>query len=639
MPDLCFFREGSVLRFSKFAVGLFGSVLFSLLPPISSFAAPSAPVPLDNWSYSALDKLGGLGLVDSSLAGIRPWSRREVARQVTEAREACTRQACPPVAGELLDRLEREFAAELTRGIPTVPGTFELHDNERQVKDADGTLYLSYRLTNTGGHAGSFRIAATVAGMEGNGGPAGIFADRDENGLPDRATPLPQDVDIAGGASVSFVVAVPDSIDRPSPAGRVHVTAMAAPVQGGKGGFTPLREMRLGYFYKKGSPSLFPGTDAHQFALNTNNDGIDYREHHNLQVVLESEARLGKYLLFNWRPLVEVRDGGGASLHTLQGLAALGLGPLQLSVGRQSLWWGQGRRGTLLLSNNARPLDMVRLTNPVPARLPWFLRVLGPFRFDFFVSRLEEDRVVAEPYFGGLRFDLRPFSWLELGASRTVIFGGEGRPGVGFDDLLTIVGGENVGGSSESNQIAAIDARIRIPALAGLEIYGEYGGEDQADLLDVIPFFCKKAFLLGLYLPRLEPSGRLGLRLEHADLSTINLDSSVWYRHGTYESGYVYEGNLLGHPVGGDGRETWGELRWFARPDLTLAASFAYQRRGETLAEQEKHYQPALSATWQAKEHLDLTLRYAYDRVKNVGFVDGENDEYHFGGVEVRAFW
>src|SRR6266851_4119492 len=37
-------------------------------------------VPLDSWIYPALDRLAGLGLIDSGFTGLRPWTRRECAR-------------------------------------------------------------------------------------------------------------------------------------------------------------------------------------------------------------------------------------------------------------------------------------------------------------------------------------------------------------------------------------------------------------------------------------------------------------------------------------------------------------------------------------------------------------------------------
>ena len=48
-------------------------------------AASSINVPLDDWSYDALDKLSGFGLLNSDMTGSKPYTRLETARLVLEA--------------------------------------------------------------------------------------------------------------------------------------------------------------------------------------------------------------------------------------------------------------------------------------------------------------------------------------------------------------------------------------------------------------------------------------------------------------------------------------------------------------------------------------------------------------------------
>src|SRR5579871_3132577 len=69
-------------------------------------------VPLDSWIYPALDRLAGLGLIETGFAGMRPWTRRECARLVTEAASQLTDPDENPPAAELVERLEREFRPE-----------------------------------------------------------------------------------------------------------------------------------------------------------------------------------------------------------------------------------------------------------------------------------------------------------------------------------------------------------------------------------------------------------------------------------------------------------------------------------------------------------------------------------------------
>jgi len=78
----------------------------------SSPANQGSPyVPLDSWVYPALDRLAGLGLIDSSFVGLRPWTRRECMRQLSEAEEKLTGGENNE-AQRLVDVLQREFRPE-----------------------------------------------------------------------------------------------------------------------------------------------------------------------------------------------------------------------------------------------------------------------------------------------------------------------------------------------------------------------------------------------------------------------------------------------------------------------------------------------------------------------------------------------
>src|SRR5213080_1765127 len=69
-------------------------------------------VPLESWIYPALDRLAGLGLIDSGFAGMRPWTRRECMRQLSEAEEKLTGQQENNEAQKLVDTLQHEFRPE-----------------------------------------------------------------------------------------------------------------------------------------------------------------------------------------------------------------------------------------------------------------------------------------------------------------------------------------------------------------------------------------------------------------------------------------------------------------------------------------------------------------------------------------------
>ncbi len=398
-------------------------------------------------------------------------------------------------------------------------------------------------------------------------------------------------------------------------------------------GYIKPREIRLNYVSQDGQEAVYSngGVVASQFPLNYNNSGIEYVDQ-NMSLSVQGEVRLGSRLLVELRPqlLFSEGDENDAELSLLDGRVALQLGSLEFSAGRQALWWGPGRHGSLVLTDNAEPRDMVRLTNPVPTLLPSIFKYLGPFKVDVFWSQLEEERVVPDPYFAGLRLNFKPLPWVELGASRTVMFGGKGRPDVDWDEFVTILGGRNLsGGEDTSNSLAAIDALIRLPFLFGAEIYGEVGGEDEAN-----HFFSKEAYLAGLFLPQLEPSGRLSLRVEYADIS-----EPAWYRHSQYRSGYTYEGTVMGHHAGGAARDTWLEIGVIVAPELQLALGFDYEERGLDQPHSEEYREMQLSLDWAFAEHYSLNGAFAYGRAENFNFVAGNDKDFSLMTVGLRGHW
>jgi hypothetical protein len=290
---------------------------------------------------------------------------------------------------------------------------------------------------------------------------------------------------------------------------------------------------------------------------------------------------------------------------------------------------GQGRHGSLVLTNNADPFDMIRLTNPNPVLLPWIFKYLGPFRFDLFLTELEDSRVVPEPYFGGLRLEIKPFPWLSLGACRTVMFGGDGRPSVGFSDFMTIVSGKNLSGDDDtSNSIAGLDARLKIPSMWGLELYGELGGEDENS-----GFIDGFAYLYGVYLPQLEPSGRTSLRIEYADISHLD----PWYRHSAYQSGYTYRKKIMGHHVGGEAEDIFVELEILLPNDLVMKLGYDYEKRGFDQPVYEKHRQASVDLRWDIYPGLSLNAGWKYDSVENFEYLSGQDEDFYLTELAVSG--
>ena len=73
------------------------------------------------------------------------------------------------------------------------------------------------------------------------------------------------------------------------------------------------------------------------------------------------------------------------------------LGRCEIEAGKDSMWWGPGYHGSILMSNNAEPFKMLKLSTPSPVSLPWIFKALGPFKVVWFLTQLEDDRPVPEP--------------------------------------------------------------------------------------------------------------------------------------------------------------------------------------------------------------------------------------------------
>ena len=377
-----------------------------------------------------------------------------------------------------------------------------------------------------------------------------------------------------------------------------------------------LKSAYVNLVYLEGERSFIPGIKAAQHSLIYNNDGIEPKEGLNTYLGFDLEWGAARPISLYLTPLFAMEDGVGAG-EFKKAFVKLSFSGLDLDIGKRALWWGQGKHGGLFLTNNAEPLTMVRLTNPDAVVLPWLFRYLGPFRFDTLVSRLEHNRDIPEPWFAGLRFIIKPHRILEIGLTRTFMMGGKGRPGITLERLFDIAFGENKEGNDDlSNSIAGVDFRFSFPSL---DLYGEWGGEDEAGGLP-----SGHAYLLGLYVPELAPG--LDFRVEYADL-TFTGTPPPWYQHGLYSSGYTYKGRILGHHVGGGGRDLFLEAGIMRRDRHNVSLKLDYEERGVAIqVVTEKHYQFGFDWKYQLGKAMTgwtVDIGLAYERIKNADYTSG----------------
>ncbi|MBI5017677.1 MAG: hypothetical protein HZB55_19580 [Deltaproteobacteria bacterium] len=292
-------------------------------------------------------------------------------------------------------------------------------------------------------------------------------------------------------------------------------------------------------------------------------------------------------------------------------------GKWSFKIGRDSVRLGPGYRGSLLLDDNARPLDLWQVRTEEPLYLPWVLERLGGFRFTLFNAFLSDEHpsppdprygsgvnAVPDPRLLGMRLSYHPALWLDLGLSRTILYSGKGRETYDTPkdwwELLT-ASNENVyAGQShryDNDQYAALDATLRLPFLRDLgplkagKIYWEHGGTDfnapwSSGSNGSLRFgLLRTSDLVGLYLS----TAVSDLRVEVA-----RTDKS-WYRHGQYPQGYSYDGLPLGHPMGGDAQSVFVQVSRFFSPAWKVTAGYDWEERGRHLTEEEKRSEGTLA--------------------------------------------
>lgn len=344
----------------------------------------------------------------------------------------------------------------------------------------------------------------------------------------------------------------------------------------------------------------------------------------------------------------------------LQNLNAhLVVGNFEVEVGRDNLSWGQGRNAGLLVSHNARGLDMVKIANARPFRLPWLFRHLGPTKLSLFLADLGPNQVFPGSLLLGYKMSFLPFRSVEIGASLVNEFGGEGSPPSSFwekvADAMPFLE-DFVGATRFSNKIAGLDMRIRIPRARGLEIFAEAMIDDwDLDRLKSM-LWQDAAYIFGVTVPRLTNAATVGFSAE------LHHTGIRFYRHPQFISGVAMDGFIIGDNLGPDGNAAYAWIDWDVDDRNLLSFGGAYERRstdrysaltasgvagpeGFFNIEQfprEKRYRATVS--WRGNgqiqgRRMSVRAGVGYERVRGFDFVAGSGRDNFLGEMALQVFF
>jgi hypothetical protein len=238
----------------------------------------------------------------------------------------------------------------------------------------------------------------------------------------------------------------------------------------------------------------------------------------------------------------------------------------QVSAGKQAMSWGIGEGGAMLLSNNAEPLKMIRLTRTIPAELPGFFRHFGKFRTELFVAKLDGGLYVPHRLMWGQKISFNVTPYFEMGWGRTVILGRGANAMAGdafttanfFNNFLARKRPQWPGGPQEvpGDSRFAFDFNFDPPWLKhAISIYGDLFTDD-------LPIYMynptRGAYRFGIFIPRLPHLSRADFRSEATSSESPDFEYPTGgllnYYNSIYRDGYTNDGQLMGNTVGRQGR-------------------------------------------------------------------------------------
>jgi hypothetical protein len=333
-------------------------------------------------------------------------------------------------------------------------------------------------------------------------------------------------------------------------------------------------------------------------------------------------------LPFGWN----MRSGTTNRIRPLEAYASVNLANWQITFGQQALWWGPDRSTSLILSNNAEAMPMLRFDRVKPIKMPSILNAAGPLHFDFFFSRQGGIHFVGlgptftlygnaqqglnpPPYLWGINLSIKPTENLELGFAHTVIFAGYGRP----FNLRTFLHTFSVLGNGQAvdpgKRATEFNLTYHVPGLRrSLLVYTEgFAWDDPIEG----KFLARYAMDPGIYFPRLPGLNRMDLRLEGVYTDNPKLAyTAYYYSNAHYPQGYTNYGQILGSWVGRQG--TGGEASsnyWFsARTKATV--SYRQMSTDKVLLQGGSNADVSGHFTWLAKKGLEFSLGGQYERWK-----------------------
>jgi hypothetical protein len=391
-----------------------------------------------------------------------------------------------------------------------------------------------------------------------------------------------------------------------------------------------LKEISLGESYYKGDTLQQKHTKSNYQPLHINDNGNKYAPHANEIMSLRYEGNINKDFSLSFTPQL-IYNNTDTHYSMKSAYIKTHLNNVSVQVGKDAMWWGQGYRGSLLLTNNAVPQTSIKINNIEPMKFNGLLSFLGQTNTTCFYSILEDNRTdIKYPSFVGMRADFTPTTNFSFAIAETSILGGQGHM-LSSGDYADFISGKNTYDPTQDkwDSIAGGDFRWRLPKLNGLQLYGEFYGEDQSHIFSIIPVPSENAELLGIYIPRLTPSGNWDLHVEWAHTRP------TWYIHSAYTDGYTYKGDIIGDAMGNNAYRYYVKFTHFLAKGSQISLNAEHLSQQSTLASITPQNTNSIWIATRQKIQDDMFLStfWGISNIKNKNYRNGDSDRNFFTSV------
>ncbi len=239
----------------------------------------------------------------------------------------------------------------------------------------------------------------------------------------------------------------------------------------------------------------------------------------------------------------------------------------EISFGKTDHWWGPAKGGAFAWSNNADNIYAFEINRVEPLYIPWFDKLFGPIRYDFFVGSLQGHTAPNRPYVHAEKISIHPTANLEMGFERTVIWGGRGHEPVTLHTFLRSFFSASAPNSAvkSSNRdpgarFSAFDFNYRLPFVRNwLTLYTDAFAHD-----DILPISAPRraAIRPGIFLSHVPGVPQLDFRVEAASTdppTSRSAGGQFLFYEGVQQQGVTNKGVLFTDQIG---REDKGGQAW-----------------------------------------------------------------------------